>query len=907
MAPFPGKPQLSLIGTTLAHYEILESVGRGGMGEVYRARDTKLTRDVALKVLPKELASDPERIARFQREARTLASLQHSNVASIHGFDVVDGIHFLVMELVEGENLAVRLQRGAVSPEETRVLARQIAAGLEAAHERGIVHRDLKPANIMITSEGQIKILDFGLARAWFGEDSESGDIALSPTITAAMTQAGTILGTAAYMSPEQARGKKVDRRADIWAFGVILWEMLTGYQLFEGETVSDTLAAVLRAEPEWSELPRDEAPALCHLIERCLQRDPRFRLRDIGEARILLEDASANSSRFRLSAMGGLPATGGGRDTGRSWFLLIAVAVLFLLLGSILGWKILGRPPASPVLHAMIPAPGGTRFRLIPEAPGPARLSPDGRKIVFTAQDEDGVTALYLRYLDQDGSNRLTGTENAVYPFWSPDSRFIGFFTTPGDKLRKVAVRGGPPVTLCAAPNGKGGTWNRDGVILFAPSHNTVIHRVQDTGGEPVALTRLGSDEDSHRHPRFLPDGRHFLFLARKKPAAPLQSIYLASLDDPQGRVVAQSVTQAEYSRGHLLTVRERTLLSTPFDPEVIDRSPTGGTPLVENILSLGDASVGVFSATSNGTLIYQTGSTMVERVLQIVDLGSHAVSTLGLPGSVYYPRVSPDGRHAVVEVENEGEEGTDLWLVDLETGLRTRFTFAPGDETHAVWTPDGSSIIYSAIRDSVSQIIQEPVEGTGGSAVLLEDNRYMAPTSVRPDGNTLLFDHDSAGTGLDIEQLPLPSGGEATPVLVTAQGEADGQFSPDGRWIAYLAQSPAGWDIFVMPAEGGARKWQITTGGAVYPRWTDEGKELWVNGFEGEITAYSVDGSGNTFKLGPARAVAKTGVPTVSGVSYDLYPGSQKILQAVRDATRGEQVSQLHLVTDWQRALVH
>jgi len=700
-----------LIGKTLAHYQISALLGKGGMGEVYRATDTKLGREVALKILPHELSGDPERAARFQREARSLAMLQHPNVASIYGFEESEGVRFLVMELVEGEDLSDYLKRGKPSVEEARRIARQMAAGLEAAHEKGIVHRDLKPANVMFNPEGEIKILDFGLARAWFGDGADSGDLETSPTITAAMTQAGTILGTAAYMSPEQARGRNVDRRADIWAYGVILWEVLTGEQLFEGETVSDTLAAVLRAEPEWEKLPVDKAPDLCRLVERCLVRDPRQRLRDIGEARLRLEDSTASGSRLSMPSVEEAPSDRVATDQGSRLPALLLTALVALAVGVGVGWLGFhgGVSEPAPPLHLMVPPPPGVEFNLGGAAPGPVRVSPDGRMITFTAQDDEGVTRLYLRHLDREESLVVPGTEDAAYPFWSPDSQFIGFFTpNTSGKLRKVAVAGGPPITLCNATNGKGGSWNERGTIIFAPAHNTPILGVPEIGGEPDTLTTLGDGENSHRHPRFLPDGDHFLYLVRRSDSSKEHLIRLASLKEGDIRDLTESESQAEYSEGNLLTAREGNLLATPFDLKTL-QFQGGSFPLVEEIMvCTSGAAAGVYSFSKNGMMVYQTGVVEDEHGLQWVDLESGDTQSLSTTGAFGYPRISPDGKRCTIEVRGESTEGSDLWLVDLSTGLRTRFTFDDRDEIFAVWTPDGASIIYSEQGDAGSRILR-------------------------------------------------------------------------------------------------------------------------------------------------------------------------------------------------------
>jgi len=901
-----------MIGESLLHYEIKESIGKGGMGEVYRARDTKLGRDVAVKILPADLSGDPEREARFQREARALATLQHPNVASVYGFEEVGGTRFLVMELVSGSDLTQRIKAGPSAVDEVLPIARQIAAGLEAAHESGIVHRDLKPANIMQTEDGEIKILDFGLAQAWLGDGTGDSGSSLAPTITAAMTQAGAVLGTAAYMSPEQARGSRVDRRTDIWAFGVILFELLTGKQLFQGETVSDTLAAVLRAEPEWDALPVAEAPGLCHLIERCLVRDPKQRLRDIGEARIFLQDGDASGSHLGLSKLdlGTLPAeaAGGGFGLVRT----LAVAVVCLTVGAAVGWKILDRPQPAPVLHAMLPPPAGTDYDLNPNQPGPAVISPDGSMVTFTAADTSGISRLYLRHLDQGDAVAMSGTETAAYPFWSADSRSIGFFEMKGGKLRKVAVTGGPPVTICPASNGKGGSWNKDGVIIFAPSHDAPINRVPAMGGDPVAITTIPEGYDSDRHPRFLPDGRHFIYTARTTGSSAANGVFLASLDTTVAqRLIAESQANADYAGGCLLTVREGVLMATPYTPDQ-ERASAGATPLVENVLRLAaGAAVAVFSPSRNGMLVYQTGaSAAAGQVLYWTDAVTGARQPLGESGQLGSPVVSPDGTRAVLPVLGESEEGTDLWLVDLQTGLRTRFTFAAGDETWPVWSHDGAFVFYAAHADSEYTVVRQPVEGRGGAVDLLRSTRAVAPTDVAPDDHAVLLDWTREDGKNEMRRLALDADGAAGDPEVAAtdpdKNLGGGRYSPDGRWIAYHTQTAAGWDVFVMPAEGGARKWQVTTTGCVYPRWNPDGTEIWVSEFSGNLRAYQVDGSGSTFRVGAFRRTLTVTEPDVDGNYYDLAPDGRHVLEIGNDPAFRAQISYLHLVTDWRRGLM-
>jgi len=895
-------------GRKLAHYEILGLIGRGGMGEVHRARDTKLGREVALKLLPRELSGDPERAARFDREARTLASLQHPNVASIYGFEEHEGQRFLVMELVEGEDLSVRMARGPIPVDEVTDIAAQIAAGLEAAHEKGIVHRDLKPANVMITPGHEVKILDFGLARAWFGDSGDETDIGASPTITAAMTAAGTILGTAAYMSPEQARGKAVDRRADIWAFGVILFEMLTGERLFEGETVSDTLAAVLRAEPDWDALPASQAPVLVRIIERCLVRDPRLRLRDIGEVRILLQSGDASAASLFGATASAVPAASSGRR-GVPVVLVVVLALLAALAGGWIGSSVLTSSFEPPLLHASIPPLPGTRIDLNASAPGSGMLSPDGRMIAFTARDEAGVTRLYLRHLDRAEPVAVSGTENAAYPFWSPDGTAIAFFEVGANtgRLRKVNVGGGPPVTICPARNGKGGSWNEDGVIVFAPNAAATIHRVPAIGGEPEEVTALADDEDSHRHPRFLPNGREFLFVARHGQSGDLASVYVGSLDGDAPRRVTESQTQVEFSQGHLLAVRDDALLATPFDPGTLEMTG-GAVPVVEDVMIVSDGAVlAAYSSSSTGALVFQRGTNEQDRKLEWIDLESGQRTDLGTRGQLYFPTISPDGSTAVVEVYGESQEGVDLWLVDLGNGLRTRFTFDPSDESSAVWGPDGAHVYYVARSEEGGRVFRRSVDGTVDAEELWRDETFLRVTDVASDeSHLLLAREDEAGSLADVIVLPLDGSGEPADLLVGEERHTGAVYSPDDRWIAYYGDSAATFDVFVMAAEGGRRKWQVSTDAALYPQWSPDGARLYAADFEGNLKAFEVDGSGTSFRTGTFRVATQVDPPQRMGNSFAVHPDGERILQAVAIDTGDDRDALLEIVTDWRRALV-
>jgi predicted Ser/Thr protein kinase len=663
-----------LIGKTLAHYEITALLGKGGMGEVYRARDSKLGRDVAVKIFPVELSGDAERTARFEREARTLASLQHPNVASIYGFEEVNGTRFLVMELVDGEDLDSRLGHGAIPLDDTKRIARQIATGLEAAHECGIVHRDLKPANIMINGAGEAKILDFGLARAWYGDAGDT-DMENSPTITAAMTQAGTILGTAAYMSPEQARGRTVDRRADIWAFGAILWEMVTGERLFGGETISDTLAAVLRAEPDWEKLPVEDDPLLCRLIERCLVRDPQQRLRDIGEARILLQGVANSSSLLAMPAASEEADTTPARGGRERLVWIIAVVGLFAAL--VVTYFLRPAPPEMPLTQSTMAPPAGWDF-----SPGsPFSVSPEGRRVAFVGvarpENEDaaaGTNRIFVRNLGEPQARELAGAQGEAYPFWSHDGRWLVFFA--GGKLNKVEARGGPIVPLCDAADGRSGTWNADGTIVFQQDWSKGLVKIPAGGGTPVPVTQLKKDrfDVAHRWPTFLPDGNRFLFYVVSTTntlSSEHSGIYVGSLDSGEEKFLLRSESRGLYARGHIFYRKGSTLMARPFDVNSLEF--TGDPMPIATDVPGGSISWGGghFEVSETGLLVHMQGNITTNSMLQWRDRSGDVVSTIGEPGGYWEPSVSNDGKRLAVGM---GQDVADIWIIDLERVTRTR-----------------------------------------------------------------------------------------------------------------------------------------------------------------------------------------------------------------------------------------
>ena len=713
-------------GARLGPYEIISPLGAGGMGEVYRARDTKLGRGVAIKVLPEAVATHPDRIARFEREAKVLASLNHPHIAALFGMEESSGRHFLVMELVEGETLAERIAspnatgRG-LPVEDALKIALQIAGALEAAHECGIIHRDLKPANVMVTPDEVVKVLDFGLAKA--AEGGRAGqDLSQSATVSFAGTREGTILGTAAYMSPEQARGKPVDKRTDIWAFGCVIYEMLTGRLAFSGETASDAVAAILSRDPDWLALPAETPESVRRLLRRSLEKDPKRRLHDIADARIELEETLAQPSAagHLVSPDPSAPiVTTGARARARvrlAWVaatLSVAAIVAALALGRVGSF---GRPAVDTrVFRSSIVLPEGAQIPADRSSAnlGPGgrfALSPDGRRLAFVARrDAIGPPLLWVRPLDGLVAQSLVGTEGATYPFWSPDSRFIAFLAQ--GKVKKIAVSGGAPVTLADASLGATGAWNRDDVILFTPKGGAQLYRVSASGGTPSPVTTVdtGSGGEQHWFPFFLPDGRHFLYSAlggKTAGAANPSGVYVGSLDPTEkSSLLLPDGSHAKYAEGYLIYMRGTTLMVRPFDA---NRRELQGEaePLAEQLQTTSGSvtgAAGAFTVSETGVLAYQTGSGAVRSQLVWHERGGKETSVLGDQADYADVELSPDDQRVAVSVLDPAQGTRDLWLYDVKRGLRTRFTYDAANEFEPIWSPDGDRLTFSRNKGSV------------------------------------------------------------------------------------------------------------------------------------------------------------------------------------------------------------
>lgn len=879
----------------LAHYEITEKIGAGGMGEVYRALDSKLGRDVALKILPDGFANDEERLARFEREAKLLASLSHPSIGSIFGLENAGGYRFLVLEIVEGEDLSERLRRGRIPVEDAITIAKQVADALEAAHDQGIIHRDLKPSNIKVDPNGKVKVLDFGLGKAIEGERA-SQDLSHSPTVMASSpTMAGVILGTAAYMSPEQARGKPVDRRADIWAFGVVLYEMLTGRQLFEGETISDTLAAVIRADLDLDSLPSDTPVAIRSLLERCLDRDPTQRLRDIGEARIVIGrilsgDANANITIADATR----PETAAGAAAGKTpvkrtlttylpWLVVAVVTAGSLLMLA------RHRAPVEPVIRAYLPPPKDSNYYLDTQHPGPVALSPDGSKVAFTAPYQGEVT-LWVREIDALEARPLPSTEGAGYPFWSPDSRTIGFFDAA--KLKRVDAAGGPPLAVCNASGGKGGSWNRDGTIVFAPTAGSAIHKVRASGGEPVAITAFDREnkENSHRFPQFLPDGEHFLYFAR---AGENSSIRVGSLGGDVNVEIARCRAQGWYAEGYLLFLREQTLMAQPLDLSALKLTGEAA-PVATDVQFISSIPLAVFSVSQNGVMVYQTGDAEPGGFMRWRGRDGEPIETVGEAAPFGDFQLSPDEKDVCIEINDDALSTADLWIYDFETNIRTRFTFDPSNDYDPVWSPDGSEIIFCSDRTGQYDLYRKAVTGGEDERRVYESAGEKHAYDWSPDGRYVLFQETDSTQVTSVWALDLEQGKASRVTEPGTHTTRRPSFSPDGRWVVYAATEGTRRPVYVQSFPNAGRKWQVSSGDGIHPRWAGSGN-IYYQTLSGDVMEVSLKTKPGSVQLGGESMLFNTRAQS----EYHVGDDGQRFLEIYDRST--EKPNPAVLVVNW------
>ena len=785
-----------MIGQTISHYKVLEKIGQGGMGVVYRAEDMNLSRDVAIKVLPEQFTKDPQRLARFEREAKLLAQLNHPNIAAIHSFEHADDVHFLVLELVPGDTLAERVAKGPMPVEEALEICRQIADGVEAAHEKGVIHRDLKPANVKITPEGKVKILDFGLAKAFEGELPVT-DISQSPTLTEEMTRAGVILGTAAYMSPEQVRGKPVDKKADIFAFGCLLYELLTAKRAFGGETVTDTLAKVLEGEPKWDELPGVLPSTIRFLLSRCLQKDPGKRLQHIDGARILIEEALSGETTASAIGLGGAV-----QPVQQRWGMTVGLVALGAVVASLAVWLLI--QPSAPEQQLK-------KFAITPSLDASMTnrnvnelaISPDGRHFVYTARSA-GSDQLALRSLDDFVDRPIPGTENVEgVPFFSPDGESVAFFA--GGSLKKVSLMGGAPITLCdAAPIRNTGSWSSEGTIVFSAGAEggVGLYRVSSVGGEPELLATPNSDQSEDRFfaPHILPDGENVLFSIRNSTVF-IDRTAVLSLETKEQKTLLADGRQAHYlPTGHLVYELTGTgnLMAVPFDLARLE--VTGEpVPIVEGVRHTATGFVD-YAVSQEGTLVYVPGQAGAEHSLVWMDREGRETPVTEEKREFGTPRSSPDGKQLVLSIHQEASPN-HLWTYDLEDQSFSRFTFEGLSNGSAVWSPDSKWIIFQNTSEDGRSLYRQLADRSSPAEQLTEKSpTVQQATSWLPDGSAVTF-FQGSGDG-DIWILPMEGDREPQPILNSPDAaECCGVFSPDGKWLAYVSNETGQNQVYVTP----------------------------------------------------------------------------------------------------------
>ncbi len=846
--------------TRLGPYEIIAPVGAGGMGEVYRARDTRLGRDVAVKVLPSSYADNKERLQRFEQEACAAGALNHPNILSIHDIGTHNGSPYVVSELLEGETLRERLN-GSVLPSRKAIdYAQQIAQGLAAAHEKGIIHRDLKPENLFIVRDGRVKILDFGLAKLTGAADVQAQTDIPTRRID---TDPGVVMGTVGYMSPEQLQGKTLDHRSDIFSFGAIFYEMLSGRRAFHGESAAETMSAILKEDPaDLSETNKNVAPALERVVHHCLEKNREARFHSASDLAFALEALSGATSISGQTATAIAPVWEPPKRRERLVWIG-ATALLGLALLAALPFVIAHfRSGPSIENHA-------TRFLVFPPEKttligGGQHISPNGLRLVYVATGSDGKRLLWTRPLDSLAAQPLPGTEEGANPFWSPDGRFIGFFGA-GSKLKKIELTGGPAQTLADVLGGGGGTWNRDGVIVFARSFTEGLYRVPAMGGSSVPVTTLDESrkETAHLWPYFLPDGRHFLYLARSAQKENT-GIYVGALDSKDRKLLINAESGGAYAPpGFLLFLRERTLMAQGFDANKLQL--TGEAfPIAEQVGFNALNGRGFFSVSETGVLTFLSSSTLSTQ-LAWFDRSGKQLALIGAPAADTGLHLSSDEKRLAVSRLDSQAGSADIWLIDLARNNPSRFTFDPANESSPVWSPDDSRIVFASNRGGVVSIYQRLSNGAGNDELLLRFAEPIGPHDWSPDGKFILFGVLSPKTNVDLWLLPLFGDQKPTPFIQTEFAEVQGEFSPDGRWLAYASNESGAYQVYVQsfPTSGG--KWQVSTGGGAQPQWRRDGKELFYLAPDRKLMAVEVNGTGPTFVAGVPRPLFDVHVSTI------------------------------------------
>jgi len=889
-------------GTRLGPYEILAPLGAGGMGEVYKAKDTRLERTVAVKVLPQHLSASPEVRQRFEREAKTISQLSHAHICALYDVGREGETEYLVMEYLEGETLADRLAKGPLPLEQTLRYGTEIADALDKAHRQGIVHRDLKPSNVMLTKSG-VKLLDFGLAKAF--EPAASRESLTSLPTRQALTQEGTILGTFQYMAPEQLEGKDADARTDIFAFGAVLYEMATGAKAFSGATQASLIGAILHTEPQpIASIQPMTPPALDRLVRTCLAKDPEDRFQTAHDVRLQLQWITEGGS----AAVAPAPVALRRRSRERlAWVVAtLATAVALALAATLLRNP---REQPRPVRTSILPPEKGLFFY----EDGPMALSPDGTRLAFVASTSEGKNMLWIRPLSGISAQPLAGTETASYPFWSPDGRFVGFFA--GGKLKKIEASGGPPQILCDASLSRGGSWSRDGVILFSPSPREPLYRISASGGTPVQVTELDSSrrEFSHRFPYFLPDGRHFLFLAQSVSGGDPKEgdiVYAGSLDSRERKLLVQVRSNAVYSppaggstEGHLLYARDRMVVAQPFDPRRLNLSGEA-VPVGENVTFYSNFAAAMFAASNTGSLVFQSGGAGGNSELVWFDRSGKRLSTTGLPADYQRPRISHDGRRIAVDIVDPATNRADVWVFDVARNVATRLTFGPTDNSYPVWSPDDSRIVFTSNRNGIGDIYEKSSSGAGeDKADFLDPTAFKNVCDWSRDGNLIAYTGISTQmkTGWDLWTYSLVEK-KPTVFLSTPATEWQAVFSPDGRWLAYTSSESGRYEVFVQPFPGRGGKWQISPDGGNQPVWAPDGKELYYMSPENKLMVVEVD-TASAFQAGSPRVLFETHLKGLIGRRYDVAPDGKRFL--INSMIGEVKSSPMTLVQNWAAEL--
>jgi Tol biopolymer transport system component len=852
-------------GTRLGRYEIRSKIGAGGMGEVYLARDLEIGRDVAVKVLPSTFSSDQDRLKRFQQEACAAGALNHPNILSIYDVGKNDGSPYVVSELLEGETLRKRIIGTPLGQRRAVDYALQIANGLAAAHEKGIIHRDLKPDNIFITNDGRVKILDFGLAKLTQLDGNQSQTDVPTRRVD---TDPGVVMGTVGYMAPEQLKGGAVDQRSDIFSFGAILYEMLSGRRAFHGESAAETMSAILKEDPpELSDTNRSVSPALERLVNHCLEKNPEARFHSARDVAFALEAVSGSAVASETMTARSLVTT---TSRMRPWLPWALAAIGLLIAAVTLAWTYFRRErtDARPIeaLRFIIPIPEKAQTF------GPPMISPDGRYVVFRINTDDGKELLWMHALGSFEARPLVGTDGGFQPFWSPDSRAVAFFTN--GKLKWIDISGGSGQTVCDAPSNYSGAWSRDGTIIFSRGAASGLYRVPATGGTPIQLTTVDASRNEIEHiwPYFLPDGRHFLFLARN--AQPENSaIYVGSLDSRETTRLLQAHSSMAYaSPGYLLFVRENTLMAQGFDADTLQLKGDA-FPVAEHTVRNTISGRAMFSVSENGVLVSRAGGSITSNQLVWFDRSGKQLNVLTPPGNYTAPALSPDEKKvAVSRLDFQSGTASDIWLIDLERGSQIRLTTDPAGDSLPSWSANGDRVAFVSTRNGVTSIYQKASNGASPEEPLVSSVELKYNPQWSPDGQFLIYSQLNPKTRLDLYLRSLSGEKQSTSFVQSEFIEMHPRFSPNGRWLAYISNETGRFEVYVESFPAIGAKVAISIGGGSQPQWRADGRELFYYTPDRKLAAVEVNGDGPTFKVGEPRPLFEIRVPSID----QTFPGN-------------------------------